>query len=134
MIFFEILILILLIYAAWKDIQERKVSNKVTLLILIFSMPLISENILNHDLSWYHAVIVLWLISGYLLKGYGAADLKALIPISLSFSLRQDIFFFFAFLISSIVLKFAYRKEKGAPLFVAILISYASTILMIGFV
>lgn len=60
------------------DVKERNVSNRITLLIFVFSIPLFYFNMEN--IGIYHFAYLGVFFIGYL-KGLGGADLKAIFPL-----------------------------------------------------
>jgi len=72
-------ITVLLIIACYMDIKERNVSNKITLLILVFSIPLIYLNL--HNIGFFHFAYLGAFYWGYTCRGLGGADLKAMFPL-----------------------------------------------------
>lgn len=73
-----IIITFLLMIGTYTDIKTRTVSNKITGLILLFSIPLIHINISN--IGFFHFAYLGVFFWGYL-RGLGGADLKAMFPL-----------------------------------------------------
>ena len=80
---------IILLYACYSDIKTRTVSNKLWLLSIAVSMPLIIYNIFLFDMSYLIALVIsisLTTILAYLffrLGSFGGADAKSLICIAI---------------------------------------------------
>src|SRR3972149_3860217 len=102
---FQILIFLLLIVCAYKDLKTRIVSNRYILLISIVSIPIIWN-----QTNWLIPIILCTLFLGlfYFTNSIGGADTKVLIPLLLGMSTNQIFIFFLLFSVANIMLP---RKE-----------------------
>jgi len=122
---FQILIFLLLIVCAYKDLKTRIVSNRYILLISIVSIPIIWN-----QTNWLIPIILCTLFLGlfYFTNSIGGADTKVLIPLLLGMSTNQIFIFFLLFSVANLILIFKYWK--GIPLFISILFGYFGIILI----
>jgi len=120
-------ITVLLIIACYMDIKERNVSNKITLLILVFSTPLIYLNMQN--IGFFHFAYLGVFYWGYC-RGLGGADLKAMFP--LIFAVPNVMVFVFSVgIIGVLYIISDYLRNKeitwdqvSIPFFIPILIGF----------
>lgn len=114
------LIGLFLIYGSFSDMRSRRVSNKISFLIIFISLPLVVYNSFNF--KTLHAFVILALFLGVFMRSIGPADAKVMITLVLFFT-EKELTYFFAFF----VFVFAFliwRYGNNAPLFVGITSSY----------
>lgn len=118
----------LLLYGSWTDLKYRKVENKITFLILLLSLPAIFFNI--PGITIIHILALALLIFFYtFFDALGGADLKALVPLTLSFNFMGFLVFYGVILISGGLLSIKYKTK--IPFFIPIAAGYASAIMSI---
>ena len=81
----------LLCYGAYSDFKTQTVSNWITYGIIMLSLPLIALNKVN--ITWYHFLMIALLFILFAINKFGGADFKAIVPIILSMSLINFIYF-----------------------------------------
>lgn len=113
-------VVLLLCYGVATDIKTRTVSNRVTLGIVLLSVPLIYYNSANINNQTYF--IGLAFIGMYFINTIGGADLKALLPIT--FTVAN--LFYFLILFSAIGIAYCVikREPKKIPAFIPITVAY----------
>jgi prepilin peptidase CpaA len=124
-LFFQIPIFFLLLNGAIQDYRTRIVSNRLILLITIFSIPLL---FLQESFLIPILLSILFLGLFYFTKWIGGADTKVLIILLLSMNTNEIFIFFFLFSISNIIL--IIRFFRSVPLIISILFGYLGIILL----
>jgi len=81
----------LLCYGAYSDFKTQTVSNWITYGIIMLSLPLITLN--KPNITWYHFLMIALLFILFAINKFGGADFKAIVPIILSMSLINFIYF-----------------------------------------
>ena len=81
----------LLCYGAYSDFKTQTVSNWITYGIIMLSLPLIALN--KPNITWYHFLMIALLFILFAINKFGGADFKAIVPIILSMSLINFIYF-----------------------------------------
>ena len=126
---FQIPIFFLLLWGAYQDYKTRTVSNEILVYITIFSLGIISIQIINHTNFLIPVILcALFLFLFYFTNSIGGADTKVFIPLLLGMTTNGIFIFFFLFSVSNIILMFRFRK--GIPLFISILSGYFGVILL----
>lgn len=123
------IVLLFLILASYNDLKTRRVSNKLISAIVISSTPLIYMNLSNITIA--HIVIIIVLLYIFFTKkfgGIGGADVKAIIPITLSLTLYHILIMWVIILISDLIMRLKYKE--GTPYFLAITLSYLILIIV----
>lgn len=125
---FQIIILVLLLYASYPDLKTYHVSNLVVLGIILATIPLISLGI-STNVLWIMRNIVIIIFSilffiFYKKKLLGSADIWILIPMMFIFNFIELMVFLSVLVISHMGLGIILKKKT--PYFMAITIAYAT--------
>ena len=115
----RLIVLSLLIYASYTDIKSRTVSNKIILLIWIFSIPLFNLT------SIFQIVFIGIMFVFYKYYNMGAADVKGIIPIILSVTIT---YFLLPLAITEYIMAKYYKND--VPMYISITIAYVIAILL----
>ena len=119
------IIALLLLIGCYYDWKERQVSNTITGLIILYSIPLIYPNASNIGLNHYLTISAMVILS--FLGQMGGADLKAIIPIILS--IKSLLPFLIVFSIAGMVFVWITKKKNDVPAFIPITLGYIGVIL-----
>jgi len=101
------------------DLKTRQVSNKITGLVWLLSLPLVYLNIPNITVVPFIFIVLFWIL--YHQNIMGGADLKALIP--LVFILPEPIIFITLITTFGIIYAIISRNQK-IPFFMPIVCAY----------
>lgn len=112
-------ILAVLFYGSYSDLKTRMVSNRVTGMVWVASIPLVYFNYTN--ISWINGVFVLGLFILYFTNQMGGADLKVLIPLIMI--VPEPVWFIMLLGVFGVLYAIISRSEK-IPYFVPITASY----------
>lgn len=113
-------ILMLLVYGTYTDIKERRVKNKISILIAVLSIPYIIMN--SSNLALLHLILVSVIIVMMFSRVWGAADGKVMIPLTLTMTPVGVTVFYAVFVVMMWMLLLKYKNN--IPLFVAISTGY----------
>jgi Flp pilus assembly protein protease CpaA len=118
----KILIFALLACGAYFDLKYRTVSNKITLSIIILSLPLISWN--WHNITIFHILAGASILGLYFIipQGIGGADVKSVVPIIFTLNIFE--FLILLFLVATMNLALLGKYKTKAPFFVALASGY----------
>lgn len=119
-LFFAFLILVLL-RASIEDMKTHKVSHKTQAFIIVFALPLIALNL--DALTLIHAGYVALVFILYKL-GMGGADVKTLVPLSLTLPLIPLAVFTVLFNVFGIIHAVITKNYKGIPMLLPITLAF----------
>lgn len=120
-------LIIVLILSSKEDLETHIVSRNKQLVILGFCIPLI---ILNWKELYYVHVIYIMIISILYYLGMGGADVKTLVPLSLTLPIASLLIFTILFNIFGLIHGY-WLKSKKVPLIPSITAGYVLTLLWI---
>ena len=122
-------VLFILIYAAYNDLKTRTVSNK---LILCAAAVLLIQ-IVHNQLTATHLIFITALLLIFkFVPGLGGADVKILMPLSLSLSEGLLLMFLYV-LIILLLIRYILGYGKQQPLFLPMALSYSFLIFIVYF-
>lgn len=115
-------VLLLLLCGVVTDIKTRSVSNKITVALILISLPLIYYNSANINFQTYF--IALSFIFMYVINSIGGADLKVLLPIT--FSVAPLLYFLILFSGIGMLYCIIKKQSNRTPAFIPITVAYAT--------
>lgn len=126
-ILFFVLLILVLLRASIEDLKSHKVSHKTQVFIIIYALPLIAMN--WGALTLVHAGYVVLVFLLYKL-GMGGADVKTLVPLSLTLPLIPLVVFTVLFNIFGIVQAVLTKNYEGIPMLPSISLALIFVVLM----
>ena len=112
---------------SFEDFKERKVSNYITWSIISVSIPLVYLNF--PQISWFHLLFISMLVILHAAGKFGPADIKAMIPLILLFSLVQFLMFISVSLLAGGFISIKYGKN--IPFVPAILVGFIVAVVLV---